>query len=63
MQYRVDIIESEPSWGSKIVETVYFDHLDEAERFVSRFNYAPSRYYKGSGCCMFAEKPLKTQKY
>lgn len=62
MQYRVDIIKTEIGWGSKIDETVYFDQLDEAEKFVSRFN-SVNRYYNSSGFRMFAEKPLKSQKY
>ena len=36
--YRVDIIESERGWGSKIDETIYFDNEAEARRFVESYN-------------------------
>lgn len=36
--YRVDIIESERGWGSKIDETKYFDNREEALKFVETYN-------------------------
>lgn len=36
--YRVDIIESERGWGSKIDETKYFDNEQEARDFVKSYN-------------------------
>lgn len=62
MQYRVDIIESEAGWGQRIDETVYFDDLEEAQKFVTRFNSSntakrtPSWY-------MYADKPVQVQKH
>ena len=38
MAYRVDIIESEAGWGQKIDETIQFDKLEEAEKFVYDYN-------------------------
>lgn len=40
VKYRVDLIESERGWGSKIDESKYFDELPEAEAFVVEFNSA-----------------------
>ena len=37
-RYRVDIIESERGWGSKIDETKYFDNEPEAKKFVKEYN-------------------------
>lgn len=48
--YRVDIIESERGWGSKIDETKYFDTYESANKFVAEFNakndldYVPDWY-------------------
>jgi hypothetical protein len=36
--YRVDIIESELGWGSKIDESLYFDDETEARKFCEDFN-------------------------
>lgn len=36
--YRVDIIESERGWGSKIDETLYFDNELEARLYVKTYN-------------------------
>lgn len=36
--YRVDIIESERGWGSKIDETKYFDNEHEAQAFCKKYN-------------------------
>ena len=36
--YRVDIIESERGWGSKIDETIYYDNEAEAKKFVKDYN-------------------------
>ena len=36
--YRVDIIESERGWGSKIDETLYFDNDDEAPQYAIDYN-------------------------
>lgn len=36
--YRVDIIESERGWGSKIDETLYFDNEEEAKKYVKDYN-------------------------
>lgn len=37
-KYRVDIIESERGWGSKVDEQKDFDTLAEATAFVTKFN-------------------------
>ena len=37
-RYRVDIIESERGWGSKIDETLYFDDEQEAKQYVIDYN-------------------------
>ena len=36
--YRVDLIEYERGWGSKIDETLYFDNEEEAREYVKNFN-------------------------
>ena len=36
--FRVDLIEYERGWGSKIDETLYFDNEAEAREYVSTFN-------------------------
>lgn len=36
--YRVDLIEYERGWGSKVDETIYFDNEDEARQYVEKFN-------------------------
>lgn len=36
--YRVDIIESERGWGSKIDETMYFDNEAEARKYARDYN-------------------------
>ena len=36
--YRVDLIEFERGWGSKIDETRYFDNEAEARAYVKHFN-------------------------
>lgn len=36
--YRVNIIESERDWGSKIDEVLYFDNETEAKQYVKDYN-------------------------
>ena len=36
--YRVDLIEYERGWGSKIDETIYFDNEAEARQYCKDFN-------------------------
>ena len=36
--YRVDIIESERGWGSKVDETKYFESEAEAKEFCKEYN-------------------------
>jgi hypothetical protein len=36
--YRVDLIEYERGWGSKVDETIYFDNETEAREYVKNFN-------------------------
>ena len=36
--YRVDLIEYERGWGSKVDETIYFDNEAEAREYVRAFN-------------------------
>lgn len=36
--YRVDIVEYERGWGSKIYETLYFDNEDEAKQYAVDYN-------------------------
>jgi len=36
--YRVDVIERERGWGSKIDQTLYFDNEAEARNYVQTFN-------------------------
>jgi hypothetical protein len=36
--FRVDIIESERGWGSKIDETIYFDNGAEAKEYARAYN-------------------------
>ena len=56
--YRVDLVEYERGWGSKIDETLYFDNEAEARKYCEDFNapntdlLAPDWYmiadYRGS---------------
>lgn len=36
--YRVDIVEYERGWGSKIEDTYYYDNEDEAKTYVREYN-------------------------
>ena len=36
--YRVDIVEYERGWGSKIDESLYFDTEDEAKKYADDYN-------------------------
>jgi hypothetical protein len=36
--WRVEIIESERGWGSKLGETKFFDNQNEAEEFCKTYN-------------------------
>ena len=36
--YRVDLIEYERGWGSKVDEVLYFDNEPEAREYVRAFN-------------------------
>lgn len=36
--WRVDIMEYERGWGSRLDETKYFDNKPEADAFVKKFN-------------------------
>jgi hypothetical protein len=36
--YRVDLIEYERGWGSKVDDTLYFDNEAEAREYVKTFN-------------------------
>ena len=42
--WRVDIVECERGWGSKVDETLYFDNEQEAKDYVKDYNekYNPS---------------------
>lgn len=37
--YRVDIIEYERGWGSKVDEVIYFDNEAEARQYTKEFNF------------------------
>ena len=57
--YRVDIIESERGWGSKVDEVLYFDNEAEAREYVRTFNArntaatAPDWYMRADYCGRF----------
>jgi len=36
--YRVDIVEYERGWGSRIDETLYYDTEEEARQYVKDYN-------------------------
>ena len=36
--FRVDLLEYERGWGSKVDETLYFDNEPEAREYVRTFN-------------------------
>lgn len=36
--YRVDLIEYERGWGSKVDDTIYFDNEAEARKYAADFN-------------------------
>lgn len=49
-KYRVDIIESERGWGSKVIDMLYFDTEEEAKTHIKSVNaknnldYVPDYY-------------------
>lgn len=59
-RWRVDVVESERGWGSKVVSTTFFDTVGEALAWVKEYNSAndadevPAWY-------MYATTPLKVQ--
>lgn len=36
--WRVDIVEHERGWGSKVDDRIYFDNRDEAVAYINKFN-------------------------
>lgn len=36
--YRVDLVEFEHGWGSRIDKTLYFDNEEEAKKYVKDYN-------------------------
>ena len=54
--YRVDIIESERGWSSKVDEVLYFDNEEEAREYARAFNArntaaaAPDWYMRADYC-------------
>lgn len=56
--WKVEIIESERGWGTKVEEVKFFDNQKDAAAFVSEFNstntedYAPDWY-------MYATRPVR----
>ena len=60
MRFRVDIIESERGWGTKIDEQRFFDDANLAHKFVEEFNarntapVAPDWY-------MYAQDPVRIE--
>lgn len=36
--YRVDIVEYERGWGSRVDETLYFDNEQEAKKYADSYN-------------------------
>jgi hypothetical protein len=38
--YRVDIVEYERGWGSKVEESIYYDNEDEAKLYAKHYNEA-----------------------
>jgi hypothetical protein len=36
--WRVDIMEYERGWGSRLDESIYFDNEEEAKNYVTKFN-------------------------
>ena len=44
--FRVDIMEYERGWGSRLDESIYFDNEDEAKKYAfdynKKYNTAPS---------------------
>lgn len=38
MKFKVDIIESERGWGSKVDSTIEFNSLEEAQKYVKNYN-------------------------
>lgn len=54
--YRVDIIESERGWGTKVDEVKYFDSEESAKAFCAEYNktntasVAPDWYMQANYC-------------
>jgi hypothetical protein len=61
VEYKVNIIESERGWGSKVDDTKYFDEKKDAEDFVKEMNdkldkdVVPDMYW-------YAEDPVEIPK-
>jgi len=53
--YRVDLIEHERGWGSKVDDRIYFDNEEEAKEYIRKYNakndkpYVPDWYMTAEG--------------
>lgn len=56
--WRVDIIESERGWGSKIDESKYFNTKEEASKFSSEYNNTYNTSSTVPDWYMYADTPL-----
>jgi len=36
--YKVQVVEYERGWGSKVDESIYFDNEEEAKNYVTQYN-------------------------
>ena len=53
--YRVNIIESEAGWGSKVDEVIYFDNEAEAKQYAETYNKAHNTLDHTPSWYMYAE--------
>lgn len=52
---QVSIIESERGWGQKIDEKIFFDSIEEAEKYVKKYNEKYNRLEKVPDWYMYAK--------
>jgi hypothetical protein len=55
--YRVELMEYEAGWGSRIDERKYFDNIDEAVSYIEQFN-STNTEKNGAGLVYDSTRPL-----
>jgi hypothetical protein len=59
--WRVDMIESERGWGSKVDESFYFDTFEEADKFHVDYNNKHNTAWPPPDWYIVAEEPVRNK--